>query len=106
MGQRETPAEDEHPPPADGLPAAAAGPEPHELLRHPPDGSLAGAPGAARDQQRLLIALQRSAGNAAVNRLLRAMAPPAVGMRTLARRPDGGFVVPDGGTPGAGQMTV
>jgi hypothetical protein len=106
MGQRDTRAEDEHPPLADGPSAAAAGPELHELLRHAPDGTLAGAPGSARDQQRLLIALQRSAGNAAVNRLLRAMAPPSVGTRALARRPDGGFVVADGATPGAGQMSV
>src|SRR3954462_44258 len=107
MGQRETPAEDEGRAPGGGSPAArtgSAGRELDELLRLAPDGSLPGAPGGARDQQRLLRALQRSAGNAAVNRLLREIAPPAVGRRRLARRPDGGFVGDGGDTPGAGQL--
>jgi uncharacterized protein DUF4157 len=54
------------------------------------------------DQRRLLLALQRSAGNAAAARLLRAVAPPRV-----ARAPGAGgasLLVVDG--PTGGQMTV
>jgi Domain of unknown function (DUF4157)/LysM domain len=47
----------------------------HGLLRLRQDGSVAGA-GTRAEQARLLRALQRTAGNAAVNRLLRQVVPP------------------------------
>jgi hypothetical protein len=78
------------------------------LLRPAPDGSLPGA-SARGDERRLLLALQRSAGNAAVNRLLRQLAPPgqSAGPVPEASKRAGSLIVADSGPdPEPGQMRV
>jgi hypothetical protein len=75
------------------------------LVRLGIGGRLAGAT-TPSEERRLLLALQRSAGNVAVNRLLRAVAPPAV--EPPARAADGGaralLVADDEPEPEPGQM--
>lgn len=93
---------------------AATGPEPaardgsglERLLRFEPSGRLAGSPSAG-GRRALLLALQRSAGNASVNRLLRSLAPPVAG--AVAAAPDAPraralVVADDGPAPEPGQM--
>ena len=86
--------------PEEGRPAHASVSEADTagLMREGLDGGLPGALDAA-DQRRQLLALQRTAGNAAVNRLLREVAPPVVGAGTPST-----ILVADDATPGAGQM--
>jgi hypothetical protein len=90
----------------------SAGPGGFESLLR---GVSAQGPGAASPQDlATLAALQRSAGNAAVLRLLRSVAPPPVddSRRRIAREPapaapGGALLVPDEGTPpGPGQMAL
>jgi hypothetical protein len=98
---------------ADGpqlTPARGAGVESafEEFVRRDQDGVLAGGR-SPEERRRLILALQRSAGNASVGRLLRAIAPPASQAMAdgAASATAGGAIVPDGGpTPGPGQMRV
>jgi hypothetical protein len=75
-----------------------ASPDPlSALMRRHADGSLAGATSPAGERA-LLLALQRSAGNAKVARLLRTAAPPSVqppGQENNAAPPAGALLVAD-----------
>ena len=64
------------------------------------EGVAGGLPGARgpTDRGRMLLALQRSAGNAAVNRLLRQVAPPSLGSEAPSA-----VLVADDASPGPGQ---
>jgi hypothetical protein len=64
------------------------------------EGVAGGLPGARgpTDRGRMLLALQRSAGNAAVNRLLRQVAPPSLGSEAPSA-----VLVADDATPGPAQ---
>jgi hypothetical protein len=64
-------------------------------------GALAAGGRSVADQRRLVLALQRSAGNAAAGRLLRSVAPPRV-----ARRPDGAGHLLVAGGAADGQMPL
>jgi hypothetical protein len=76
----------------------------HDLLRGDGIARLARAGTGDLDQQRLLLSLQRGAGNAAVARLLRQVAPPRVGATAdLGGAPRAGRLIVDG-APGPGQL--
>jgi hypothetical protein len=64
-------------------------------------GALAAGGRSVADQRRLVLALQRSAGNAAAGQLLRAVAPPRV-----ARKPDGAGHLLVAGGAADGQMAL
>jgi hypothetical protein len=85
---------------ADVAPLEPEGPAPAPLLGIDP-GALAAGGRSVADQRRLVLALQRSAGNAAAGRLLRAVAPPRV-----ARKPDGGGHLLVAGGAVDGQMAL
>lgn len=88
---------------AHGLGDAAAGASLEGLLRRGADGSIAGGR-TVDDRRRMIMAMQRSAGNAAVARLVRELAPP----EGSAQHALGGalLVSDDGPAPGPGQMRL
>jgi uncharacterized protein DUF4157 len=73
------------------------------LVRRGADGSIAGGR-TADDRRHMLMAMQRSAGNAAVARLVRGLAPP----EGSAEHASGGalLVADDGPAPAPGQMRL
>ena len=81
------------------------------LLRLRADGTLPGSPDPVA-QERTLLALQRTAGNSAVNRLLRQVAPPqseagdpaAAGGQPGTGGPLRPLLIADDAEPAAGQM--
>jgi LysM repeat protein len=79
------------------------------LLRDTPQRAL-GSASSARERRRLLLALQHTAGNTEVNRLLRDLAPPTVVAADQApgdaALPPRRLVADDGPDPSGGQLRV
>jgi len=110
QGPAETPREKA--PNGAGAMSARSGPAPSSLaplLRGTPEQVL-GRASSPRERRRLMVALQHSAGNSAVNRLLRQLAPPAQSTSEpgfdASAAAGARLVADDGPAPDGGQMRV
>src|SRR5215217_3015131 len=99
------PSREASPPVGGGSADVQASPDLEGLIRRGPDDAIASGR-TPEDHRRMVMAMQRSAGNAAVVLLLRAMAPPQ-GEAASAPAATRALIVPDDGpAPGPGQMRL